>query len=573
MVSIRSSPQNGWELLDHRYRNNMSQALYRKYRPKAWDQVVGQDHVVTTLKNAIAADRVAHAYLFAGSRGTGKTTLARLLAKAVNCLNADSNKRPDNECENCKAVNENRFLDLIEIDAASNTSVDDVRDLRDKINFSPSQGKYKIYIIDEVHMLSTAAFNALLKTLEEPPPHAIFVLATTEIHKIPATVLSRCQRHEFRRVPVDEIVKQLKMIIKAEKIQADDDALIQIARQSAGGMRDAISLLDQLSSTGDKITLALTQTVLGTATSQTVLEIISSVMDHDPAHGLETIHKALDAGTDPRSLARQIVEYLRGLMLIQMGNSNQVEATADVKKQMQSHARSFSTSDVLRMMKAFNNAAADTRGGWQPSLSLELALAEVLDAPSELAPRPSQPPPAATVRAQPQPAAAPMSNVEHPHSQDNLAPPSQSESPRKSAQSDELLNEETDEIVSQEAEVPRPPEKSAVSVADVIKAWKHLASSLPKSQANLSALLNSVKMIDVQGKTLILGLASDVLVSKIDKPDQIEAIQKLIKDQFGVDMDIRCVVTTAKGKIPPDVPQDGMVAAAIQHGGQIVDME
>jgi DNA polymerase III subunit gamma/tau len=549
----------------------MSQALYRKYRPKEWDEVMGQNHVVTTLKNAIAADRVAHAYLFAGSRGTGKTTLARLLAKAVNCLNPDPAKRPDNECANCKAVNENRFLDLIEIDAASNTSVDDVRALRDKINFSPSQGKYKIYIIDEVHMLSTAAFNALLKTLEEPPPHAIFVLATTEIHKIPATVLSRCQRHEFRRVPVDEIVKQLKMIIKAEKIQADDDALIQIARQSAGGMRDAISLLDQLSSTGDKITLALAQTVLGTATSQTVLDVISSIMDHDPAHGLETIHKALDAGADPRSLARQIVEYLRGLMLIQMGNSNQVEATADVKKQMQSHARSFSTSDVLRMMKAFNNAATDTRGGWQPSLSLELALAEVLDAPNEPAPHPSAPPPSATTRVQPQPSRAPSSNVDL--SQDKPTPVSQSEPAHAPVQSNEVMDERGDDTLHQEAEAPRPPETSAVSAADVIKAWKHLASSLPKSQANLSALLNSVKMIDVQGKTLILGLASDVLVSKIDKPDQVEAIQKLIRDQFGVDMNIRCVVTTAKGKIPPNVPQDGMVAAAIQHGGQIVDME
>src|SRR5512143_1219001 len=363
----------------------MTQALYRKYRPKEWAEVMGQDHIVTTLKNAIAADRVAHAYLFAGSRGTGKTTLARLLAKAVNCLNPDPAKRPDNECETCKAVNENRFLDLIEIDAASNTSVDDVRDLRDKINFSPSQGKYKIYIIDEVHMLSTAAFNALLKTLEEPPPHAIFVLATTEIHKIPATVLSRCQRHEFRRVPVDEIVNNLKKIVKAENILADDDALIQIARQSAGGMRDAQSLLDQLSSTGDKITLALAQTVLGTATNQSVLAIISSIQDHDPAHGLETIHKALDAGADPRSLARQIVDYLRGLMLIQMGNTAQVEATADVKKQMQAHARSFTTSDVLRMMKAFNNAATDLRGGWQPSLSLELALADVLDGPNQQA--------------------------------------------------------------------------------------------------------------------------------------------------------------------------------------------
>ena len=528
----------------------MSQALYRKYRPKEWDEVLGQDHVVTTLKNAIAADRVAHAYLFAGSRGTGKTTLARLLAKAVNCINPDPTKRPDNECELCKAVNENRFLDLIEIDAASNTSVEDVRDLRDKINFSPSQGKYKIYIIDEVHMLSTAAFNALLKTLEEPPPHAIFVLATTEIHKIPATVLSRCQRHEFRRVPVDEIVKQLKTIIKAEKIQADDDALIQIARQSAGGMRDAISLLDQLSSTGDKITLALAQTVLGTATSQTVLDIISSIMDHDPAHGLEAIHKALDAGADPRSLARQLVEYLRGIMLIQMGNANQVEATADVKKQMQAHAKSFSTSDVLRMMKAFNKAATDFRGGWQPSLSLELAFAEVLDAPSE--PTPLNPAPS---RSTPQ-----------------AAPVSQMESSRKSSQSSEA-SEETSTKSKDETQVQRPAERSAISAGDVIKVWKHLSASLPKSQANLSALLNSVRMIDMRGKTLILGLASDVLVSKIDKPDQIEVIQKLIKNEFGVDVDVRCMVTTAKGKIPPNVSQDGMVATAIQHGGEIVDMQ
>lgn len=512
--------------------------------------MMGQDHIVTTLKNAIAADRVAHAYLFAGSRGTGKTTLARLLAKAVNCLNTDATKRPDNVCENCKAVNDNRFLDLIEIDAASNTSVDDVRDLRDKINFSPSQGKYKIYIIDEVHMLSTAAFNALLKTLEEPPPHAIFVLATTEIHKIPATVLSRCQRHEFRRVPVDEIVANLKKIVKAENIQADDDALIQIARQSAGGMRDAISLLDQLSSTGDKITLALAQNVLGTATSQTVLDVLTSLMDHDPAHGIDAIHKALDAGADPRSLARQIVEYLRGLMLIQMGNANQVEATADVKKQMQSHAKSFTTTEVLRMMKAFNNAATDLRGGWQPSLSLELALAEVLDAPNEptlqfAAPRQTKPQPAT--------------------SQTESQPPT-SVSPKH------LPANETEASGQSAAAEPQASQRTSVSINDIVKAWKHMSAALPKAQANLSALMNSVRMIDVQGNTLILGLASDVLVSKIDKPDQIEILQKLIKDEFGVDMNIRCMVTNAKGKIPPNVPQDGMVATAIQHGGEIVDM-
>jgi DNA polymerase-3 subunit gamma/tau len=517
----------------------MSQALYRKYRPQGWAEVVGQQHVVQTLRNAIAADRVGHAFLFAGPRGTGKTTLARLLAKAVNCLNEDKTKRPCNECDHCKAVNDNRFMDLIEIDAASQTGVEDVRDLRDKINFSPTQGKFKIYIIDEVHMFSTSAFNALLKTLEEPPPHAIFVLATTEIHKIPATVLSRCQRHEFRRVPVDEIVGQLKFIAAAENLKADDEALALIARQAAGGMRDAISLLDQLSSTGDTITIELAQTVLGTATSQTVLDLVASILDGEAGRGLDAIHKALDGGADPRALSRQVVDYLRGLMLIQMGNESQVETTKDIKKKMTEHSSAFTPAQVLRMMRAFNEAAADSRGSWQPSLSLELAFAEMLEVPAESVP---------VVVAAPK------------------------VSPKKNPKSEsQMLYQSADTRSDSEKGVASNP--PVIAASEVIKAWKQIKANINKSNSQLAALLNSVNVIDVQGNALVLGFASDVLIAKMNKPEQLDMTRKAISDLLGVTLDIRCEVSNAKGKVPPHVPQDGMVATAIHQGGEIVDVQ
>jgi len=515
----------------------MTQALYRKWRPQQWDEIVGQEHIVQTLTNAIRADRVGHAYLFAGPRGTGKTTVARIIAKAVNCLNEDLALRPCNQCECCLAVNENRFLDLIEIDAASNTSVDDVRDLRDKINFSPSQGRYKIYIIDEVHMLSTAAFNALLKTLEEPPPHAIFVLATTEIHKIPATVLSRCQRHEFRRIPVDEIVGQLKYIAKEEKIKVDDDALALIARQSAGGMRDAISLLDQLASTGDKIDLALTQTVLGTATSQTVLDLIESIAKNQSASALDGLHRALDSGADPRSLARQVVEYLRDIMLLQMGNSDQIEATSDIKETMEKHAGAFSSQDVLRMIKAFNAASVDTRGGWQPGLSLELAVVEALETPAK------------------KPAVESKVPVKEKKKTSDKKQSPKSESSPEPARSE------------------KRPEKGgpAVTLSAVLNVWREVRSIVKPEHPSLDGLLNSCKPLEIRDGELILGFASDVLVEKMEKPGQIDATKKAIAEVLGAELDIRCVVTSATGKLPPDVNPDGMVATALQNGGELIE--
>ncbi|PWH16252.1 MAG: DNA polymerase III subunit gamma/tau [Anaerolineae bacterium] len=514
----------------------MTQALYRKWRPLGWDEVVSQEHVIQTLKNAVAADRVAHAYLFSGPRGTGKTTAARLLAKAVNCLAEEKTQRPCNRCAHCIAVNENRFMDLIEIDAASNTSVEDVRDLRDKINFAPSQGRYKVYIIDEVHMLSIAAFNALLKTLEEPPPHAIFILATTEIHKIPATVLSRCQRHEFRRFPIGEITRRLSEICRAEGIQAESEALSLIARQSAGGMRDAISLLDQLASTGSAITLELAQTVLGTAANQAVMSLVQALIERNAAAGMDEIHRALDGGADARALARQIVEYLRGLLLIQLGNADQVEATADQRVQMMNHARALPTSEVLRAMRAFNVAATDPRGGWSPSLGLELAFAELLEFPKPDAemPKPSTRPPST---AQPSPA-------------------------------------RHEGATSVTANQPQSPSSSPlVSLEAILKAWKQVAARIKAQDVNLAALLNSGKPLEVREGVLLVAFASDILQGKFNRPENLELTRNVLREILGVNLPVQGVVTSGKNALPAHVKPDGLVAAASQLGGEIVDVQ
>jgi DNA polymerase-3 subunit gamma/tau len=527
----------------------MSQALYRKWRPHQWDEVIGQQHVVQTLKNAVKADRVAHAYLFAGPRGTGKTTTARLLAKAVNCLDEDLSRRPCNQCEHCQAVNAGRFLDLIEIDAASNTSVEDVRDLRDKINFSPNQGRYKVYIIDEVHMLSTAAFNALLKTLEEPPAHAIFILATTEVHKIPTTVLSRCQRHEFRRIPVVDIVKHLQTLAKGEGLQIEKDALTLIARQATGSMRDAISLLDQLASSGKKITLEMTQTVLGTAASQSVLDVIEALLERDAAAGLDHIHAALDSGSDPRQFARQIVDYLRDLLLIRMGNASQIEAGAETRAQMARHAQAFETQELLKVIRVFNHAGNEARSAWQPALPLEMAFVEALGAPAGEAPAGDEPPSKA-------PAARPKrsSSTSRTDSSDAGTPPAQS---------------------ARSEAAPTPQTEADIIFRKIEENWRKITKIVGDQSRQTQALLNSCRPFGVKDGVLFLGFNGEFAKSKMEKNDHIQTTRNVIAELLGKEIPLRCFVAAGgQRSLPPDVDSDGMVAAALRDlGGEIVDIQ
>ena len=517
----------------------MPQALYRKYRPRRWDSVIGQDHIIQTLRNAITGERVGHAYLFAGPRGTGKTTTARLLAKAVNCLNPDPSVRPCDECDHCEALNSGRFLDLIEIDAASNTSVDDVRDLREKINFSPNQGRYKVYVIDEVHMLSTAAFNALLKTLEEPPPHAIFILATTEVHKIPATVLSRCQRHEFRRIPVTEIVSKLEELSQEEDIQATPEALTLIARQSTGSLRDAISLLDQLASSGEPISLELVQSVLGTATSQMVIELVDALLVCDMGTGLERIHQALDSGSDVRQFARQIVNYLRQMLLIQLGD---VDIPPEMEEQIKGHAGAIETSHLLQVIRLFNKAAVDSRGSWQPALPLEVAFIEACQSQPVI-----------------------------PEGKSNSSPP-----PPRSPRVEPLPKQEETKSVQEKTPAPPKPSPTDDRLSNSLdQNWPQVMKLVRKERPNLYALLSSCQSRHMQGSVLILGFSSDLLRNMMSKREDITLVQGIVSQALGTEIAIRCVITSAKSNdIPTEVDDDGMVASALRDlGGEIVDIQ
>jgi DNA polymerase III subunit gamma/tau len=571
----------------------MSQSLYRKWRPHEWDEVVGQDPVVTTLRNAILSGRVGHAYLFGGPRGTGKTTTARLLAKAVNCLNPDPGERPCNQCDHCQAVNEGRFLDLIEIDAASNTSVEDVRDLRDKVNFSPNQGKYKVYIIDEVHMLSTPAFNALLKTLEEPPAHVIFILATTEMHKIPATVLSRCQRYEFRRVPVPIIVSLLEGISKKEDLKFEPEALTLIARQATGSLRDAISLLDQLASTGETISLAKTQEVLGTATSQVVIDLVSAILDHDPASGLNSIHTALDAGTDPRQFARQVVDFLRNLLLIHMGNEREAESTPEVRDLMRSLAGGFDTPRLLAAIRAFNTAALDQRAGsWQPGLPIELAFAEAVDPPVQAAVEARVQPVAEPAR----PAQTAAPRVEAPMGPPLVQPrseplaqkaPAEHSAPaqvqRPSNPPAAKPNVGPSEPARTAAAAPRPEGTGAanagITLQTVNQNWRQVLNLLREHKHfQTEAFLRSSRLLGIKESTLILGLNSEFSKSKMESGDHLEATRTALSRVLGVEMQVRCVVSTGKLNdkmlADLDIDNDGMVGTALRDlGGEVVDVQ
>ena len=527
------------------------QALYLKWRPLSFDDVVGQDHITRTLRNSLIRGRIRHAYLFSGPRGTGKTTNARLLAKAVNCTHEDPARRPCNDCPNCIAINEGRFLDLIEIDAASHTGVDDVRELRDKIAFAPGEGQYKVYIIDEVHRFSGNAFDALLKTLEEPPDHAIFVLATTEIDKVPATIKSRCLQFEFRRVSLKEVSHRLAFIAEQESLKIESAALELIARQGTGSVRDSISLLDQIVTEPDElVSLELTQKMLGTANTIYVSDLVNALADSETALGIHIINQAVDSGSDPRQFGQQIVEALRNVMLAQTASSDLVEASQEDQAMYEQLAERISRPRLLKAIRAFNDAVNHYIGGWQPQLALELAWIDILQADEPVA-VPAAPPPT--------PPSRPLSRSE------------------KAKMADARADEAASSADFERAEATAPGEAPIYSAGKIHRGWMEIMKRIGQYNRNIPPLLEHAHVRAIEGNRLILGVSSEFFQQKIADPQRAKYIEQAIDDLHKVKLRIEARVVS--GVAPPEVAasdengeeDDPLLAKGKELGGVIDD--
>lgn len=353
----------------------MYQVLYRKWRPKVFTDVAGQEHITKTLMSAVESGRVSHAYLFTGSRGTGKTSCAKILAKAVNCEHPVGGN-PCNECASCRGIDDGSVVDVVEIDAASNNGVDNIRDLREETNYMPSQVKYRVYIIDEVHMLSTGAFNALLKTLEEPPEHVKFILATTEVHKLPATILSRCQRFDFKRIAAEDIVKRLNYVAGQENLNLTADGAMLIARVADGGMRDALSLLDRCASYGEEINEKLVSQAAGIAGREHIYSIVDAINEHNSAKALSVLNELYENSCDMERLFSELLSHLRNMMIsVSVSNYKDLILASDSEIiKIRAQAQSLTLETVLSCMNTVNDTVIELKRGADKRISAELAL-------------------------------------------------------------------------------------------------------------------------------------------------------------------------------------------------------
>ena len=547
-----------------------SQVFYRKWRPQGFDQVVGQEHVTTTLANAVIHGRVGHSYLFCGPRGTGKTSTARILAKAVNCTGPDES-RPCGSCSRCVSVQEGRFMDLIEMDAASNRGIDEVRNVRDKVNLAPVEGRYKVYIIDEAHMLTEHASNAFLKTLEEPPPHVVFILCTTEPHKILPTIISRCQRFDFRRLTSESMLERLRLICDMEGIEADTSALKILAHFSSGSLRDAENLLEQVVvSYSGAVGVNEVNQMLGLGHGQQALELINYLLMGNTSAAVASINRAAWDGVDLRQLHKEAVDLLRSLLLLQCGSKDSLDLPSETSHALEDLASRVPITSTMLSLK--HMAPVNMKLDSPSPLPLELAVVEIsLEGAPREAPEPAP---------KPRPTPSPRT----------VAPPPVSDSSNRPVVED-AVSKPADPEPGPPPQVEAPLVETATPMPAVPvlsngnsegltgSQWSSLVRALSRYKGkrfNIGALLRDCKNQYLDGDTLVIAFSHkshlERMQEELDDPQGMRTVEQAIEKSLGTAYRLRLDMTEgAPGAFTQGPDQSPLVRAVLNWGGRILE--
>lgn len=561
-------------------------SFYRKYRSQKFSDLIGQNHIRDTLLEAIKSDKVAHAYLFTGPRGTGKTSAARLIAKAVNCQNIGKDGEPCGKCDSCLEITKGNALDVIEIDAASNRGIDEIRALRENVKFAPSKLKKKIYIIDEVHMLTREAFNALLKTLEEPPKHLIFVLATTEAHKVPSTIISRAQRFDFHRVKKSDIIKNLKIITKAEKIEIDEKPLDLIASMAEGSHRDAITLFEQAASFSKKIDIALVESILGLAKSGEIAEYIGAIFNSNPEEGLKIAHRFYDQGYQLNQINSAIIEWLRKILLYLVSDQIVFEDTEENTEAIKKLAGMIQDKDgdkvIVKMIEIYLEVGRMMKDAAYPILPLEMA---TIKATALIEVKSQKSPVSADGQAEVGNLKLKDQNLKtdsrHPAldagSTNSRSPIGSgmtdsnltiNEEAKPTSDSNKTIKQSNNSTVKNDRELDADDSGKVDDAAKVTvlemkgDVWQKVISETKKLNTTLAALLRDTKPIGISGDILNLGVKFKFHKDKISENKNIEILEKAIEKATDKKLRVKCEVADLKKRPKEKLSDDDLIKAA-----------
>jgi DNA polymerase-3 subunit gamma/tau len=556
----------------------------RKWRPMVFEDIVGQLHIATTLRNAISTNRLSHSYIFGGPRGVGKTTTARILAKAINCLHP-KDINPDNECELCKEITEGRSVNVFEIDGASNRGVEEIRNLREAVRYGPAKGKYKVYIIDEVHMLTKEAFNALLKTLEEPPSYVVFIFATTEIHKVPLTILSRCQRFDFRRITIEEIIKRLRFIASEDRLTISDEALYIIARRGDGSLRDAQSIFDQVVSyCGEKIEAKQIITMLNIVDEEIFFRVNDLIKTKDVKAGLLLVEEVISRGYDLREFLGGLMEHFRNLLVTVTTKSNSLIETSEFyQKRYGDEAKAFSENDLLRLIKIASDTEAALRWNQHPRLKFEIGLVQMikLDSSIEISRLLQQLEELKkTLNGSPEKKTFPLFEAKTAKT---------TETPVKGSVKASPPTLRAEQIVPQALFISEPaPNYQRVSLAptlsndEVLSKWSIVVEETRKQRISLGTMLSETSLVGVQDGKLCIGCPDDFHRDELKLKRNQQFLQELTQKIYGAKIQLETIIshhTTTQNQLddsnaekietdsPPQTNQHPIIQALIREFG------